>query len=185
METKQAIRKKILALRKACTDAQADQWSRELTDNLLMLPEFQKAKRILAYADYNHEARTCYLIEKAWREGKEVALPKCMGKDLIFRKFSDFSQLKKGILGIPEPENGEEVHWEDALMLMPGVAFDEANHRIGYGGGYYDRYLAAHPKLLRIAIAFEFQRVKEVPVQPTDIQPHMLVTEKRVYVTNL
>ena len=185
METKQAIRKKIYALRKACTDEQVDSWSRELTEKVTALPEFQKADHILAYADYTHEVRTCYLIKEAWKAGKEVAVPKCAGKDLIFRKLTDFSQLKQGYFGIPEPESGETVSWEDALMIMPGVAFDEENHRIGYGGGFYDRYLAAHPDLVRLAVAFEFQRLPAVPVEPTDILPHLVVTEKKVYISHI
>ena len=63
---------------------------------------------------------------------------------------------------------------------MPGVAFDEERHRIGYGGGFYDRFLEAHPKLSRVALAFEFQVKKEVPYETFDICPEKIVTEKRV-----
>ena len=64
-------------------------------------------------------------------------------------------------------------------MIMPGVAFDKQNHRVGYGGGFYDRYLEKHPSLKRIAAAFEFQILPEVPTEPTDISPEIIVTEKQ------
>ena len=122
---------------------------------------------------------TGFLIEEAWKAGKEVAVPKVDGKDMIFYKLTDFSQLEPGYFGIPEPARGEIVEWEDALMIMPGVAFDKNNHRVGYGGGFYDRYLEKHPDLKRIAAAFEFQILSEVPTEPTDISPEIVVTEKQ------
>lgn len=179
MESKKAIRKQIFAARKACSDQEIEQWSRQLTDRLTALPEFQEAKQILVYADYNHEVMTGFLIEEAWKAGKEVAVPKVDGKDMIFYKLTDFSQLEPGYFGIPEPARGEIVEWEDALMIMPGVAFDKNNHRVGYGGGFYDRYLEKHPDLKRIAAAFEFQILSEVPTEPTDISPEIVVTEKQ------
>jgi len=94
------------------------------------------------------------------------------------------NDLEEGYYGIREPyekhaanESGDE---EKALMLMPGVAFDEERHRIGYGGGFYDRFLEAHPKLSRVALAFEFQVKESVPYEAFDICPEKIVTEKRV-----
>ena len=141
MEEKKAIRKQIFAERKACSDKEIQEWSKEITKNITALPEYQTADRILVYADYNHEVMTGFLIEKAWADGKEIAVPKVQGLDMIFYKLTDFAQLEPGYYGIPEPVSGEIVQWEDALMIMPGVAFDRQNHRVGYGGGFYDRYL--------------------------------------------
>lgn len=180
-EAAQSVRKRIYRLRAACSDEQVDALSRQMTLLAERLPQFQQADRVLAYVDYRHEARTCYLIEKAWKAGKEVAVPKCRDGRMTFHQITDFSQLKAGYFGIPEPETGPEVLWEDAVMLMPGVAFDRENHRLGYGGGYYDRYLAAHPDHYRIALALEFQRVEWVPVKPADVMPHVVVTERKVY----
>lgn len=181
MVTKKEIRKQIFARRKACTDSEVELWSRAITERVVALPAFRRAKRVLVYADYNHEVATRYLIEEAWKNGKEVAVPKVVGKDMVFYKLNDFSQLEPGYYGIPEPARGEIVEWEQALMLMPGVAFDKENHRVGYGGGFYDRYLEKHPEVERIAIAFSFQMVPEVPTEPTDICPQILVTEKETY----
>ena len=179
MEEKRLIRKQIFAARKQCSDAQVEEWSHQITDQVLKLSEFVKAKHILAYADYNHEVMTGFLIEKAWADGKEIAVPKVQGLDMIFYKLTDFAQLEPGYYGIPEPVSGEIVQWEDALMIMPGVAFDRQNHRVGYGGGFYDRYLEKHPRVKRVAAAFEFQLLPQVPTEPTDISPEIVVTEKQ------
>ena len=145
------------------------------------LSEFVKAKHILAYADYNHEVMTRYIIEEAWKAGKEVAVPKVVGKDMVFYRLTDFSQLEPGYFGIPEPVRGEIVKWEDALMVMPGVAFDPENNRVGYGGGFYDRFLEKHPDITRLAVAFDFQILDLVPTEPTDICPQIIVTQSKVY----
>jgi 5-formyltetrahydrofolate cyclo-ligase len=180
METKQHIRKQIFEKRREHTDAQIEAMSHRITDQVASLREFQNAERILAYADYNHEVRTCYLIEEAWRQGKTVAVPKVEGSEMNFYILTDFDQLKPGYFKIPEPVGGEMAEWEDALMLMPGVAFDTSCNRIGYGGGFYDRYLEKHPSVTRLALAFDFQILEEVPTEPTDILPHLVVTENRI-----
>lgn len=181
MEEKKLIRKQIFKLRKECTDSQVEAWSRQIAQKVAELPEFQSAQKILAYADYNHEVMTGFIIEEAWKQGKEVAVPKVVGQDMVFYKLTDFSQLEKGYFGIPEPARGEIVQWEDAMMVMPGVAFDKENHRVGYGGGFYDRFLEKHPQVRRVAVAFEFQMLPEVPTEPTDISPEIIVTEQSAY----
>lgn len=181
METKKHIRKQIFAARKEVSDARIEAWSRQITEKVIAHPAFQNADYLLAYADYNHEVITRFLIEEAWNAGKNVAVPKVVGKDMVFYRLTDFSQLKPGYYGIPEPDEGEIVQWENALMIMPGVAFDRANHRVGYGGGFYDRYLEKHPGITRMAIAFDFQILEEVPVEPTDIFPQFIVTESEIF----
>nr|WP_295286533.1 5-formyltetrahydrofolate cyclo-ligase [uncultured Blautia sp.] len=181
MEEKKAIRKQIFAARKAHTDQQIDDWSKKIAETVTSLSEYRDSQRILAYADYNHEVMTRYIIEAAWKDGKEVAVPKVVGKDMVFYKLTDFAQLEAGYFGIPEPARGEIVQWEEALMIMPGVAFDRANHRVGYGGGFYDRFLEKHPQIRRVAVAFEFQMMPEVPTEPTDISPEIIVTEEEIY----
>lgn len=181
METKSDIRKKIYAKRKTCTDVQIDTWSRMITEKVTALTAFQKAERVMVYADYNREVVTRYIIEEAWKQGKRVAVPKVTGKDMDFILLTDFSQLKSGYYGIPEPEEGEIVSWQEALMIMPGVAFDRENHRVGYGGGFYDRYLEKHPRIQKVAVAFAFQILDQVPTEPTDIFPQLIITEKETY----
>ena len=182
MEEKKEIRKKIFKARKEHDDAWIQEKSHVITETLTKLPEYRNAERIMAYADYNHEVITRYMIEQAWKDGKEVAVPKVFGKDMIFYKLKDFTQLESGYFGIPEPrEDGETVSWEDAMMIMPGVAFDEKCDRVGYGGGFYDRFLEKHPGICRVAVGFSFQILPEVPTEPTDIRPQVVVTEEKIY----
>ena len=182
MEEKKEIRKKIFKARKEHTDAWIRENSLRITEALTQLPEYRNAERIMAYADYNHEVITRYIIEQAWKDGKEVAVPKVFGKDMVFYRLTDFSQLESGYFGIPEPkEDGETVSWEEAMMVMPGVAFDVNCNRVGYGGGFYDRFLEKHPEVCRVAVGFSFQILPEVPTEPTDIRPQVIVTEENIY----
>ena len=178
MGEKRLIRKQIFAARKQCSDAQVEEWSHQITDQVLKLSEFVKAKHILAYADYNHEVMTRYIIEEAWKAGKEVAVPKVVGKDMIFYRLTDFSQLEPGYFGIPEPVRGEIVKWEDALMVMPGVAFDPENNRVGYGGGFFDRTLATlKPRPVAVGVGFEINRVDSIEPEAHDERLDWIVTE--------
>ena len=136
METKQSIRKRIFAARKTHTLEQIEAMSQAICQKVTELPVFSQAEFFYAYADYNKEVMTRGMIEAAWQAGKRVAVPKVHGKDLVFYELKDFSQLEPGYYQIPEPARGEEVQWEEALLLMPGVAFDPARHRVGYGAGF-------------------------------------------------
>lgn len=180
MEEKKAIRRQIAALRKAVTDSWVEENSRVITGRVAAMPVFADAKRVMIYIDYNHEVMTGFLIEEAWRAGKQVAVPKVVGKDMDFYLLESFDQLEPGYFGIREPARGEIVHWEQALMFMPGVAFDRQNHRVGYGGGFYDRFLEGHPEVARVALAFDFQVLPQVPTEPTDICPQWIVTEREI-----
>lgn len=181
MEAKKHIRKQIFAQRKMYTDEEISSMSKEIAKKIVGLPEFQNAEKIMAYADYNHEVMTGYIIEEAWKAGKKVAVPKVRGKEMDFYLLHDFSQLEPGYFGIPEPKEGTIIDWKNALMIMPGVAFDDKLHRVGYGGGFYDRFLEKNPDIYRLAVAFSFQMMPDVPTEPTDIFPNMIVTEKEIY----
>ena len=89
--------------------------------------------------------------------------------------------LQPGAYGILEPTGNHIADGEDGLLIMPGVAFDEECHRIGYGGGFYDRFLEKHPDIIRLAVAFDFQILDLVPTEPTDICPQIIVTQSKVY----
>lgn len=181
METKKHIRQEIFARRKAASDEKILEDSRRIFKSLRSLPEYRKARWVYAYVDCRHEVMTREFIETAWKDGKEVAVPKVEGKDMVFYSIRDFSELEEGYYGIQEPATGRKAEAEDALMIVPGVAFDKNRHRIGYGGGFYDRYLSVHRDHTTAAVAFEFQLLDHLPCEPTDILPEILVTEKQIY----
>lgn len=142
---------------------------------------FTEAEEIYTYVDYNREAGTRKIIETAFAQGKNVWVPKVTGKTMHFYRIESLTELRPGTCGIPEPAGGGPMDGSGAgLMLMPGVAFDEKRHRVGYGGGYYDRYLVSHPGLRKMALAFEFQILRSVPYEEYDIRPEIVVTEKRM-----
>lgn len=154
--------------------------SGRIMERVLSMPLYQEKDCLYVYVDFNREVKTRALIERALADGKTVAVPKVMRGSMVFIRLTDFSQLGRGYYGIMEPKGGEEVRREDALMLMPGVAFDRQRRRIGYGGGYYDRFLAAHPGIATAALAFGFQVFDEIPAEETDIRPSFVVTEEEI-----
>lgn len=180
MEAKKDIRKKVFEARKNTSDQQILDWSADICNQVTNHPLYQSADKIYIYVDYNREVKTDGIIKKAWADGKQVAVPKVNGKLMDFYELTDFSQLEEGYFHIPEPATGTIVNWEDALMIMPGVAFDTEHHRVGYGGGFYDRHLEKHTGHSTMAICFEFQVLENLPYEATDIKPSVIVTEKRI-----
>ena len=110
------------------------------------------------------------LLEQVLRDGKRVAVPKCYGDEMRFIYMTDLSAVEKGYAGIPEPVTDEPVaDDETALVLMPGMAFDEAGHRIGYGGGFYDKFLAKEPNHPTLALCYDFQVLPHLETEEFDI----------------
>ena len=180
METKRDIRKKIFALRKKVSEEKLSEDSRKIFREVCASSVYRQADAVYAYMDYNHEVMTREFIRRAWEDGKQVAVPKVQGREMVFYVLESFDQLEDGYFGIPEPCRGKAACQEQALMIVPGVAFDTERHRIGYGQGFYDRYLSQHSQHPTIAVAFEFQLVDQVPCEATDIRPDCLITEKRI-----
>lgn len=179
-EIKKSIRKEVKARRASHTDLQIHEMSETIARRFLALPEYQAASCIYAYMDCKHEVETSTIIRKAWADGKRVAVPRVRGEVMDYYYITDFSDLEDGYFGIREPRMDLTIATEpDALMILPGVAFDEALHRVGYGGGFYDRYQEAWPDLVRIALAFEFQVYESVPFESFDKKPQKIITEKR------
>lgn len=179
-EEKKAIRKEVKQRRNAHTDQQIHEMSEHIAERFLSLPEYQCASCIFAYMDCKHEVETLNIIQQAWKDGKQVAVPKVHGEVMDYYYIKALSDLEEGYFGIREPKEGLPLALdEDALMILPGVGFDEALHRVGYGGGFYDRYQERFPNLVRIALAFEFQVFPKVPFEVFDKRPQKIITEKR------
>lgn len=188
METKKEIRRWIRQKRQEMSEEIWVRDSKAVTDTLITHPWFLDAMDICTYAAYNREVRTQEMIDAAFEMGKNVWVPKVMGEVMHFFRIRSMSELKPGVHGILEPagDTGKNARMDGpgeepgSLMIMPGTAFDESCRRIGYGGGYYDRYLAQYPKLRTIALAFEFQVFPRIPCEAHDICPDILITEKQL-----
>ena len=112
---------------------------------------------------------------EAWKLGKSVWFPRVEGSEMNFYLVEQKEDLQPGAYGILEPTGEYKADGYDGLLIMPGVAFDEECHRIGYGGGFYDKYLEKHPDLHTIAVAFELQMYRELPFEEHDIKPEKLL----------
>lgn len=167
---KKILRSQIRQQKRAMTEEQILAASQRLGRLFVQSQAYQQAKTIYGYLPYNQEVRTIAMLEQALRDGKKVAVPKVYGEQMKFIYMEDFSQVEKGYAGIPEPIADEPVaHDPTALVLMPGLAFDREGHRIGYGGGFYDRFLAAEPNHPTLALCYEFQMQPHLETEEFDI----------------
>ena len=167
---KKQLRKEIREKKRAMTEAQIEEKSRRLGQLFADSELYRKAKTIYGYLPYNQEVRTVPMLLQALADGKRVAVPKVYGDEMKFIYLDDFSAVEKGYAGIPEPVADEPVaDDETALVLMPGLAFDPQGHRIGYGGGFYDKFLAKEPNHPTLALCYDFQIRPELKTEEFDI----------------
>ncbi len=167
---KQALRKQIREQKRAMTEEQIVAKSEALGVLFAASEAYQQAKTIYGYLPYNQEVRTVAMLQKALDDGKRVAVPKCYGDEMRFIYLDDLSKVEKGYCGIPEPiEDGPVADDPTALVLMPGLAFDPQGHRMGYGGGFYDKFLASEPEHPTLALCYDFQMLDHLETEAHDI----------------
>ena len=167
---KTSLRKQIREKKRAMTLREIETASEKLGALFLQSALYQNARTVYGYLPYNQEVRTTPMLEQALRDGKRVAVPKVYGDEMKFIYLTDLSKVETGYAGIPEPVEDEPVADDPtALVLMPGLAFDKEGHRIGYGGGFYDKFLAKEPNHPTLALCYGFQMVSELPTEEFDI----------------
>lgn len=222
---KKIVRKKILAWRDSIPAADKTEYDAKIGETITSMKEYHEAEIILAYVSYRSEVDTLMLIEQAWADGKSVFAPKVSGNEMEFWRITSMEELQEGYRGIREPvqsvsfsdwikencntadintvtdkaENCEQKACK-VMIWMPGAAFDMKRHRIGYGGGFYDRYLNRLAQLLRqtasaeqqgqhfdpftlttAALAYYCQVLEQIPYEEHDAQPDFLITEQGIY----
>ncbi len=182
-DEKNLIRKRMKQLRADMTRTERFEKSMQIFEQLITVPEFKRADRIYTYVSMDNEIDTIMLIDYSLSLEKRVFVPRVSGKDMEFYEISDISELNPGYMGIYEPDiNGKEPDYSrTGFMCMPGLAFDRSYNRIGYGGGFYDRYLSVENKLYKAALAYEAQLLESIPAQDGDVRPDMIVTEENIY----
>ena len=166
---KTELRTMIRQKKRAMTHAEIEEKSRRLGELLRESEAYKNARSIYGYLPYNQEVRTTEMLRQAQLEGKRVAVPKCYGDEMRFIWLDDLDRVEKGYANIPEPiDDGPIADDPTALVLMPGLAFDPQGHRIGYGGGFYDKFLAKemHPTL---ALCYDFQMLDHLETEEFDI----------------
>ena len=173
---KQELRQAIRARKRAMTEEDILRRSEILAEKFARSNAYRASKTIYGYLPYNQEVRTVPMLRRALEEGKRVAVPKVYGDDMKFIYLDDLSQVAKGYAGIPEPvADGPVAQDETALVLMPGLAFDRAGHRIGYGGGFYDKFLAREPHHPTVALCYDFQVMDRLETEEFDIPVDLVI----------
>lgn len=185
---KREIRRYVKEKKKFLTSEYITEYSKKMTELFCGTQAYKNAEIILSYLAYNTEINTDEIIKNAWKDGKTVAMPRVTGEGLMeFFEITSFDQTEIGFCGIPEPK--EEAHavteLKEALMLMPGLAFGRDHSRIGYGGGYYDRYIekaeekGAH--ITKISLAYDFQIFDTLKVERYDKKVDLVISEKEIF----
>ena len=183
---KAAARDGALRRRELLSEEECIRKSRLVIERLKEQSEFKNAKTILCYVSFRREVHTHELIQELLEEGKKrICVPLSnFPKKLIFpREITNFeTDLEEGNFGILEPKaNARKIPLEEIdLVLAPGVAFDTCGNRLGYGGGFYDRFLNQIPKTPAIALAFELQMIEQTHCEAHDCLVDKIITEKRV-----
>jgi 5-formyltetrahydrofolate cyclo-ligase len=181
---KRSLRQQMLARRRSLGN---DEWlaSSSLAQrNLLSLEEYRRSACIALYAPAHNEADTADILAASFSAGKRVLYPAVCGERMVFRQVEGLASLERGAFGILEPcPTGIDHHADEAdLIVVPGVAFDQDGHRIGYGKGFYDRFLR-HPgrSAHLVGLCHDFQLIDgHIPAEGHDIRMEIIVTDRRI-----
>lgn len=185
-ERKKGLRQKMLAMRRALSANETESRSSSLKENILSLPEYKNAKKIMAFLAMKGESNLDGFIRQALLDGKEVYIPVCLPeRQMEAGRLIDMEHFEKGPLGLRNLPAGYEVTSPESLdlVLIPGLAVSQEGIRLGMGAGYYDRYLARVPFEKRVAALWDFQVIPDIPSEPFDQKIAKIVTDKSVIVT--
>ena len=153
--------------------------SKQIQDNLRKIEFFRNAKSIGAYYSIGSEVRTQDILQEVLKSGKEVSLPKVVKKDIVFKKINSLSDLEQGNFSVMEPKDYCEDIKKIEVVIVPAISLTREGHRLGYGFGYYDRYLSAK-KPKTIALSYSKQIIKSFPYSDHDVRIDCMVTEDGV-----
>lgn len=156
--------------------------SKKIQKNLKKIAAYREAKAIACYYAIGSEIKTHGILQEILSEGKNLALPRIEGGGLVFCNVKKFEDLEKGEFGIMEPKQNCPIINEFDAILVPAVAMTRAGQRLGYGRGYYDRFLT-NKKVTSIALAYSKSILKNIPSSKGDVQIQWIVTEDEIIST--
>ncbi|MBI1884433.1 MAG: 5-formyltetrahydrofolate cyclo-ligase [Chlamydiae bacterium] len=182
--SKENIRKTFLEARKNLSEDERRFKNLAIQERFLSLEIYRAAKKIFFYCSKSSEVDTLVLIQEALKAGKKVALPLCLSNDLLEARYIEDLErdCERGNFGILSPKKSTLKAVKDELecWVIPGIAFDLSGNRLGWGRGFFDRYLAdLKPSQKKIALVYEVQIAPALPVDLHDVKMDVLVTEKR------
>lgn len=171
----------VLEKRNSLSKEEIIEKSKKIENNLLNLQQYKNAKTIMFFVSFNSEVNTHNMIRNSLKN-KTVIVPKVVQNEIEPSVIIDFDNLiPSGKFGIFEPIEAMKIAYKNInLVLVPGIAFDKEGHRIGFGFGYYDKFLRKVPKAIKIGLCFDFQVVDKVPREEHDVPVDLIVTEERV-----
>ncbi len=175
-------------MREELTTEDAMLAGQKILDLVLTLPEYKDSNCIAVYYSVKNEISTLGIIENAFSSGKQVVLPKIKEKNMDFYEITSLDDLLPGAMSIPEPAAKLPAllkKEQNPILFLPGIVFNKKFHRIGFGGGYYDRYLEKNRTKFRkiIALAYTFQVIEDdLPIEPFDVCPDMILTPERIFI---
>ena len=182
-EEKRKLRRNILLHRDSLPMELRQRADMAMADRIIGHQWFYRAEVLLGFVNYGSEISTIEILQEAIRKGKKVFLPKIEGDEMFFYLVNDLMELQEGYKGIREPLGDTECFDYDTyrdhriLLLVPGVAFDKYGNRMGYGKGFYDRFLVEKEVLqtYSIGIGYACQRVEELPTEEHDLKPYQVI----------
>jgi 5-formyltetrahydrofolate cyclo-ligase len=181
-DVKRWLRRSLIQHRQRVPASQQKKWSAAIARHWFRSPIYRKAKNIAAFVGFGSEVLTDGLIERAWKDGKSVLVPiASKGFEqpyfVLFRRGDKLRKTSFGPLELIEKKKPFNFRLIDAV-LVPGLGFDSSGHRIGYGGGVYDRILKKTPRATHVGLFFSTQEVRRLPVEPHDERLRLILTEK-------
>ena len=184
MNEKTQIRRQSLSRRDALSQSEIRDKSRSIHERLSALTEYVNASQILTYVSKDNEVGTRRLICDLLEQGRSVLIPISLDDGTLkWSSLQSLDDLVPGASGVPEPRPSQRRLIEpanDALVIVPCVAFSPSGHRLGHGQGYFDRFLAHH-RGTTVGIAFETQKIEHLPVEEHDMSLDIVLTESGCY----
>ncbi|NLL62938.1 MAG: 5-formyltetrahydrofolate cyclo-ligase [Ruminococcaceae bacterium] len=182
---KQKIRDAIKKQKKNLSKEYVDSYSKKVSEIFLKQDFYFDATVLYTYLAFNTEIDTKGVIKQAWSDGKKVAVPKVLDNDVLeFFYITSFDDISNGYCNIPEPEGKTitKANDENVLLIVPGLAFDKSLNRIGYGGGFYDKYLErnADKSFLKVSFAYDFQVLDNIETEEHDKKIDVLITKTAI-----
>ncbi len=186
--TKQELRNRYLQRRNNLSVQERKERSIQVLQNLQTLSEFQRAESVLIYLNYRSEVETIPFVEKLLQcREKKIFIPKVCGMDIRFYEITSTEDVESGYQGILEPKEGtaefvaKKLDIQKCLMVLPGSVFDRKCNRMGYGKGFYDRFMNLVPEMYGAGLAFDCQVAPALPIQAHDYRMNALITESGCY----
>ena len=187
---KKELRKEVIARRNGLSPQERKEKSIQIVERVMSLEEFEKCNTILLYRSIRSEVETDAIYLEAKHLEKEIYVPRVQGDVMEFYRIDEVTEYEVSSFGIKEPKPESTIAYrpkedEKVFVVMPGVAFDKRGNRIGYGGGYYDKYLSKLVEsiplqnLCKVAVLFECQLVEEgrIKKETHDVSADYIVTE--------